>query len=173
MKPTTHALLIALALATCVVAAPLALPQAPSADGWQAIAGSWNATGHRQSVPTGGDRNASTAYLSGAVTLTASGGTSRGFQGEAITFDEGAGTGMGRAVWTDERGDKIFSRLTGDLRLARRRIVGTITGGTGRYAGIEGDYSFEWQYLIQSEDGTVQGQAVDLTGRARSKGAAR
>ena len=46
-------------------------------------------------------------------------------------------------------------------------IVGTFLGGTGRYAGVTGEYSFEWEYIVESEDGTVSGRAVDLRGRAR------
>ena len=80
--------------------------------------------------------------------LTGGAGTARGFQSEVIAFDDGAGISVGRAVWTDERGDRIFSRLTGDGMRAGRRIVGTITGGTGRYAGVEGEYAFEWQYVV-------------------------
>jgi hypothetical protein len=52
-----------------------------------------------------------------------------------------------------------------------KRIVGTITGGTGRYAGLEGEYSFTWQFVIPTEDGLVQGRAVGLAGRVRGAGA--
>jgi len=40
-------------------------------------------------------------------------------------------------VWTDRLGDRLFSRLKGDPLETGRRVVGTITGGTGRYAGLE------------------------------------
>ena len=42
---------------------------------------------------------------------------------------------------------------------AGRRIVGSITGGTGRYSGVEGEYAFEWQYVVATDDGTIQGRA--------------
>ncbi len=44
---------------------------------------------------------------------------------------------------------------------------GTITGGTGRYAGITGEYEFRWQYLIAAEGDVVHGRAVDLRGSVR------
>ena len=44
---------------------------------------------------------------------------------------------VGRAVWTDARGDRVFSELRGEPVATGRRIVGTITGGTGRYAGVD------------------------------------
>ena len=45
--------------------------------------------------------------------------------------------------------------------------MGTITGGTGQYAGAIGDYSLTWQYVAQDLDDVVQGRAVDLRGRLR------
>jgi hypothetical protein len=74
-------------------------------------------------------------------------------------------------VWTDEHGDRLFSRLKGEPLETGRRVVGTITGGTGRYAGLEGEYSLTWQYVVSGEDGGIQGRAVRLEGRVRSKGA--
>ena len=53
-----------------------------------------------------------------------------------------------------------------------RRLAGTITGGTGRYAGITGEYSLEWQYVVEGEQGAIQGRAVGLSGRFRTEGPA-
>jgi hypothetical protein len=90
-----------------------------------------------------------------------------GLLGEAITFDDGQNLSVGRAVWTDARGDRIFSELRGEPVATGRRVVGTITGGTGQYAGAIGDYSLTWQYVAQDLDDVVQGRAVDLRGRLR------
>src|SRR5262249_18231264 len=110
---------------------------------------------------------------SGAVVLASGGGLSRGFRGEAIGFDDGEGRSTARCVWTDASGDQLFSRLEGDALQRGRRLLGTITGGTGRYAGAEGDYSFTWQYVVPAEDGSVQGRTADLAGRIRPGKAAR
>ena len=40
------------------------------------------------------------------------------------------------------------------------------------YAGVTGEYSFQWRFIVESEDGTVSGRAVDLKGRARLSPAA-
>jgi hypothetical protein len=80
---------------------------------------------------------------------------------------------LGRAVWTDEHGDRLFSRLKGESLATGKRIVGTITGGTGRYAGLEGEYSFTWQYVLSAEDGAIQGRGVRLQGRVRRAGGGR
>ena len=75
-------------------------------------------------------------------------------------------TGMvGRSVWTDERGDQVYSELRGEGTATGNRIVGTFLGGTGRYSGATGSYEFSWRFVLESEDGVVQGQSVGLKGR--------
>ena len=103
--------------------------------------------GRRQSLPTEAGQPAVTVQLSGAVTVTTRRRLSRGFRGEVIGFDDGAGLIAGRVVWTDDRGDRIFSVLKGDAPIGPAAgRCGTITGGTGRYAGVTGEYEFRWQY---------------------------
>ena len=71
-------------------------------------------------------------------------------------------------VWTDERGDQVYSELRGEGTATGNRISGTIIGGTGRFAGATGTYEFSWRFVLEAEDGTVQGQSVGLTGRVRT-----
>jgi hypothetical protein len=101
--------------------------------------------------------------------LTEGPGRTAAFQGEVIAFDDGTSVGAGRAVWTDSRGDRLFSALRGEAIQTGRRITATITGGTGRYAGATGDYSLTWQYVVTAED-SVQGRTADLKGRLRVEG---
>jgi hypothetical protein len=70
-------------------------------------------------------------------------------------------------VWTDDRGDQVFSEITGEGTAANNRLEGTIVGGTGRYAGASGTYAFSWQYVVEAEDGAIQGRAVGLHCRVR------
>jgi len=160
-----------------VVPAP---PGAPAAQGaepatsGQAFEGTWSAAGQRQTLLTEAGQPAVTIQLSGAVAITIGAGLSRGFRGEVIGFDDGRGAVAGRAVWTDEKGDRIFSVLRGEgMAAAGRQMRGTITGGTGRYAGMTGEYEFRWHYLIAAEGDGVNGRAVDLRGRVRLGGAGR
>ncbi len=74
---------------------------------------------------------------------------------------------QGRCVWTDERGDKVYSELKGEFLATGNRIAGTFLGGTGRYADLTGEYSFQWRYVVGSEDGGVSGRSVDLKGQVR------
>jgi hypothetical protein len=158
---------LALALASLV---PEAAGQgAPSAE-WRAFEGSWSVSGRRETVAVEGGAEAAVVELRGAVSLTRGDGLGRGFHGQVIGFDDGQGVSLGRAVWTDAQGDRIFSRLKGEPLETGRRILGTITGGTGRYEGLEGEYAFAWQYVVAAEDGVIQGRAVRLEGRVRRKG---
>ena len=96
---------------------------------WRAFEGTWSATGRRQVV----------AIEGGAVGRhrrdIGSGGPRRGAEPRVPRrgdrFDDGQGLSVGRAVWTDENGDRLFSRLRGEPLQTGQRLVGTITGGTG------------------------------------------
>src|SRR5262245_57774417 len=115
--------------------------EAPGASPWRTFTGTWSASGRRSTVAVEGGRTASIVEVSGAVVLAAGDGLSRGFRGQAVGFDDGEGRSTARCVWTDDRGEQLYSRLEGDALQKGRRFLGTITGGTGRYAGAEGDYS--------------------------------
>jgi hypothetical protein len=134
---------------------------------WRTFGGSWSATGQEETIPTGGPRLAAVTRLSGSLVLTRGAGLSRGFRGEAIGFDDGFAARLGRSVWTDDRGDRIFSELKGDPLETGRHWTGTITGGSGRYANISGEYELTWQYVVRTEDGAFQGRSADLRGRFR------
>jgi hypothetical protein len=153
------------------VSSPAGPAQEPSEEAWRSFAGTWSASGRREAVPVEGGTAATIVEVSGAVVLTRGDGLSRGFRGQAIGFDDGQGQSLGRCVWTDENGDRLFSRLSGGSLGTGRRFVGTITGGTGRYAHAVGEYSFTWQYVVAApegdEAGTIQGRAVQLEGRVR------
>ena len=130
--------------------------------------GSWSAVGRRRTLRTEGTRTAAIVELSGAVVLTGSAGLSRGFRGEAIGFDDGRNVSVGSAVWTDAHGNRVFSTLRSTAMETGRRVTGEITGGTGPYTGIAGEYSMTWQYVAQGEDDMVQGRAADLKGSFRT-----
>ena len=136
-------------------------------EAWRAFEGTWSATGRRQTVAVEGGTLAAIAEISGAVVLTSGDGLSKGFRGQAIGFDDGRGLSVGRAVWTDENGDRLFSLLKGEPLQTGKGLVGTITGGTGRYVGLEGEFSFTWQYVVSMEDGAFQGRSLGLKGRVR------
>lgn len=113
----------------------------------------------------GGGRTSAIVELSGTMLLHGQGRPGVGFLAETVAFSDSASGLVGRAVWTDENGDQVFSELTGEGTAAKNRIVGTFVGGTGRYTGVYGTYEFAWRYVVESEDGEISGRAVDLKGR--------
>ena len=146
--------------------AALAAQTAPRAE-WRTFEGTWSASGQRQVLPAATARPAGTFQLSGALSLTGGAGLSRGFRGEAIGFDNGAGVMVGHCVWTDERGDRVYSQLRSETVAPGRLVTGTVVGGTGRYAGLTGEFTFEWQYVVEGEGGAISGRATGLRGRVR------
>jgi hypothetical protein len=140
---------------------------APGPDAWRTFEGTWTAAGTRRTLALGTDHRAAIFELSGSVLLTGAGRPGVGFRAQAIGFSDTHSGMQGRCVWTDERGEMVYSELKGEFVGSGNRIAGTFTGGTGRYAGVTGDYSFSWQYIIESDDGSVSGRVVDFKGRAR------
>lgn len=157
---------LALAVAACEPAAELPKPAAASGE-WREFEGSWNAAGSRRTIPLGAERKGSILDLRGTMLLAGKERPGVGFRSEVIALSDSETGLVGRSVWTDERGEQVFSELKGEGTAARNRIAGTILGGTGRYAGATGSYEFSWQFVIEAEDGSIQGRAVGLKGRFR------
>lgn len=166
------AALLALAVAACGPA-PQPLPSAASPGQWREFEGSWNAAGSRRTLSLGEFGTSALIDLRGSMLLAGPGKPGAGFRAEAIALvDRKAGL-VGRSVWTDERGDRVYSEFTGEGTAAKNRITGTILGGTGRFSGVTGTYEFSWQYVLEAEDGSIQGRATGLKGRFRIDPAAK
>jgi len=141
--------------------------QQPAQDGWRPFTATWSLSGQRDVVLTEGERPASIVHLRGPLTLTSGEGLGRGFFGDVIGFDDGGTLLAGRAVFTDQRGDRIYCLLKAEPIGNGRRATATITGGTGRFAGIEGSFSFAWQYVVDQEGGEMSLRTVNIEGRTR------
>lgn len=129
--------------------------------------GTWSATGNRQTMHLESGHQAAIFKFSGSLLLTGSQRLTTGFKAEVIGFADSLSGALGRSVWTDERGDKVFSELHGETISPGKVIKGRFLGGTGRFAGVSGEYSFRWQSLVRNEDGEESGRVVDLQGWAR------
>jgi hypothetical protein len=134
---------------------------------WHEFQGTWTAVGSRDRISLGERRQASIAKLEGSLVLAGSSRPAVGFRAEALVLSDSATGTIGRAVWTDEHGDQVFSELAGQGTSTGSHISGTFVGGTGRYAGATGGYEFSWRFVLEAEDGTVQGQSDGLTGKIR------
>jgi hypothetical protein len=154
---------------TAIGCAPTTKPtEARAASGeWLEFQGTWNAAGSRRTMPLGADRLGSIIDLRGTMLLAGAQRPGTGFRSEVIGLVDSATGFQGRSVWTDERGDQVFSELQGEGTAASNHIAGKILGGTGRYSGATGEYDFSWHWVMEAEDGSIQGRAVDLKGRVR------
>ncbi len=143
---------------------------APPPGEWRTFEGTGTVTGHRQTLPLGPDRKVSIFNLTGSTLIVGEQRLGEGFRSEAIGFADSAKGSMAWSVWTDSRGDQVFGELRGGPVGTGRRFSGTFLGGTGRYAGITGEYGFEWQFVIDEDAGTFQGRITGLRGRFRWAG---
>ena len=140
----------------------------PPASEWRTFEGTWSASGERHILYMGPDHRAAVFNLTGSLLLKGPKGVGVGFQSKAIGFSDSlTGSMIGRCTWTDEHGEEVFSELKGEVVGSGKHIMGKIVGGTGRYTGITGEYEFQWQYVVESEDGFVQGRTDDIKGRFR------
>jgi len=97
---------------------------ASAAGEWHEFEGTWTAAGSRHVLRLGGDRRASIANLNGSLVLAGPARPGVGFRAEAIVLSDSA-TGMtGRSVWTDERGDQVYSEMKGEGTATSNRLVG-------------------------------------------------
>lgn len=144
----------------------------PSDGEWHLFEGTWTAAGTRRTLRLGPEDHAAIFEMTGSMLLTGAQRPALGFRAQAIGFSDSRAGMQGRCVWTDERGDMVYSEMRGEAVGSGNHIVGTFMGGTGRYAGMTGDYTFQWKYVVDAEDGQVSGRAVNLKGRARFDNAA-
>ena len=159
--------LLGLAFAVAACGPSTESPPSTASGEWLEFEGSWNGAGSRQTISLGRERVGSIVALRGTMLLAGPNRPGVGFHSEVIGLVDSATGFQGRSVWTDEHGDQLFSELQGEGTAAKNHMTGTILSGTGRYAGATGSYGFSWQWVMEAEDGSVQGRAVDLKGRVR------
>jgi len=158
--------LIGLLVTACNSAPPVSKSVSRD-DEWHEFQGTWTAAGSRNVIRLGGDRRAAVSSFDGSLVLAGPSRPGVGFRSEAIVFSDTVTGLVGRAIWTDEHGDRAYSELQGEGNASNNKIVGTFVGGTGRYAGASGSYEFSWRFILENEDGVVQGQSMGLKGRVR------
>ena len=93
-------------LLTACNPSPVPAGASRDAEGWREFQGTWTAAGHRHSFSLGTDRRASVADLEGSLLLSGDARPSVGFRAEAVVLNDSATGMVGRAVWTDDRGDR-------------------------------------------------------------------
>lgn len=129
--------------------------------------GDWAVTGTVQEVEVGGEK-VTLARLEGPVTLRAHGGLAREFDAVCNSVRDQKTGGVARCTWTDEAGDALLLEVSGSIlgpMGTSREAKGTVVGGTGRYAGIEGGFELDWLFVDSALDDTrFKGYVTKLTG---------
>lgn len=129
--------------------------------------GTGSSSGRAQTLLLGQGRYVAIMTLNGSLILNGDRLLGHGFRSETIGFTDSLKGGKAWSVWTDSRGDKVFSEVQGGAVGTGIRFTGSLLGGTGSYSGLTGQYEFEWQYVVRAEDGTIHGRSVGLRGRFR------
>ena len=128
MKTLKAALLGGAALAACLLAA------SARAEEWRPFSARGICRGGGRGCPPRGPHRGHRQRVRVFV-VTKGDGLGRGFFGELIGFDDGGALLVGRAVFTDADGQKVFSTLKAQPLGTGRSATGTITGGTGQLGG--------------------------------------
>src|SRR3954452_9954680 len=105
------------------------------------FSGSWHLAGKVEPTKVG-DVTVTVAHVQGKVTLESPGGLAREFDGVCNAVSDKKTGGTGRCVWTDAKGDEVVLAVEGSILGSAgtvREAKGRVIGGTGRYAGIEGE----------------------------------
>src|SRR5262249_51573337 len=140
-------------------------PQTLPTGEWLTFEGTWTAAGTRRTLRLGPNDRAAIFDLTGSVLLTGPQRPAVGFIAHAIGFSDSRAGMQGRCVWTDERGDMVYSELKGEAVGSGNHIVGRFIGGTGRFACVTGGYRFQGAYVGDNEGGGVSGWVGGLKGR--------
>jgi hypothetical protein len=122
-------------------------------------------SGSVEELPFGTGRTVSIFHLEGTVEAQREGGPMRDMNCDCLGLMDSKTGNVGRCLWTDKDGDKVFIELKGQLAAAGGKSRATFTGGTGKYTGISGGYDVVW--AKGGEEGEPGGGAVffmDSTG---------
>lgn len=168
--PVRRGWILAILLAVCCAACDRQTepsPTASTAGEVRSFTGTWSTTGNRRTMGLGLGREATLFSFTGSLLLFNPERLHRGFKAEVLGLEDSVSGVTARSTWTDERGDKVFSELQRQGPAGDKTILGRFIGGTGRYAGVTGEYTFTWQRLIDTEEGQVSGRVTDLRGWAR------
>lgn len=157
---------------TCFLAALLYATGAGAAELQKAgeFEGQWTATGSAQTLVLDESRSATIMRLQGEVITESSAGLTPALQTDCVGLNlrQADSTGSGRCIWIDSDGDRMISEISGVLSGTASKVRGKFIGGTGKYAGLEGSYELDWQYIgtIEEED-TIHGYSTSLKGNWR------
>lgn len=167
MKTPRSARLLCL-LALMFVGAALAAAAGDELPREGTFEGDWAISGTVRQVEVG-EGTVILARLGGPVTLHSPGGLAREFDAVCNSVSDAETGGIARCTWTDETGDVLLLEVSGSILGSMgtvREARGTVAGGTGRYAGLEGELSLDWLFVESAlDDQRFKGYVTKLTGQ--------
>jgi hypothetical protein len=129
--------------------------------------GTWNVQGTIEPVRMGAV-TMTVARVEGKVSLRSGDGLAREFSAVCNMVSDEATGGVGRCTWTDAAGDALVLEMSGEIigpAGTSREGKGKVVGGTGRYAGVEGEIHLDWLFVESSlDDHRFKGYVTELKG---------
>jgi hypothetical protein len=133
-----------------------------------AFTGTWIASGERQLQDFMAGRRVFTFRVNGHMNLKDPLGKVSDFWAECSGLWDAATGATARCVWRGERGQEIFVVLDGQPLETGVQVSGRIVGGTGRFEGIEGAFTFTWtSVFINKDTSTLTGHTENIAGTYR------
>jgi hypothetical protein len=124
----------------------------------------WNVTGTVHLLDFDGGTVAAGSHQ-GTVVLNTSQGTVPAFETDCVAFRDDRTGGLGRCVWKGPLGDLVYVEIESSGPAGFGRARGRFVKGTGEYEGIQGGFSFEWNYSVsRGRDATFDGHTLEMTG---------
>ena len=155
-------------LAVIIAAAFFVRVQPVAAERAGTFAGTWIASGQRQTFDFVEGRAVGTFRVTGHVNLKGNLGEIEDCWAECVGLSDSETGGSARCVWRSMAGDKAYIVLTGKPLERSSKVTGEFVGGAGSLRGIEGAFTFTWSSVFTNENqGTFTGQTKDLKGSYR------
>lgn len=124
----------------------------------------WNVSGTVHIIELGDFGISAAGGYTGTVTIQSDEGLVRAFETDCVAFADEGSSG-GRCLWTGPLGDQVYVQIQGAGLAGFGRSRGTFVGGTGKYEGIQGGFSFEWNYSVSGDqDATFDGHTLEMSG---------
>lgn len=131
------------------------------------FSGTWSASGTRESMDFGSEREVALLKFSGHVNLRDGVGSHVDYWARCIGLgDTGTGSAI-RCIWRSLEGQELYVALRAEQMAQGAQVSGEIVGGSGELTGITGTLSFQWSTLSLQRNGNilaVGGYAKELQG---------
>lgn len=134
------------------------------------FSGTWTASGTRDLLPFGENRETALVRLSGHVNLADDLGETRDYWSTCIGLVDSMSGSDVRCVWRSLDGQEIYIVLRAEQLAAESVVEGEIVGGTGAAEGMTGNLGFRWSTLSFQKNNNkteIGGYARDLKGSYR------